>query len=159
MSLLPEHLFQSILGRRLAKRYELRTLRPTDLKRFAEDVERYYYNVQYRSCHIELVIAERDGGKRPVFALVASKGASRKTTIHVLATGKVSSLQPQEYLRFLATGLLATQYYGLHTDASRICVNKISPQLQGYFESLGYSISKRKGLLYAVREINSTKQH
>lgn len=159
MSLLPSHPTNSILGRQLAKRYELRMLRPIDLKRFSGDVERYYYNVQRRTCHIELVVAEREGAKRPVFALVASKGASRKATIHVLATGKVFSLQPREYLRFLAVGLLATQYYGLQTDASRICVNKISPQLKGYFESLGYTISKRKELLYAVRDINSPKHH
>lgn len=159
MSLLPSTFSQLILGRRLSKLFELRSMRSSDCRYFYEDVERFYYSVQRRSCHIEMVVAAKEGTRKPVFALVASKAASRKATIHVQATGKALSLQPDEYLRMLAAGLLAVQFYGLQTGATRVRVNKISPQLAGFFQALGYRLETRKRLLYAVRDIEAPTTH
>lgn len=159
MSLLPDSMLQVVLGRRLCKAFELRPMRASDCKHFHEDVERFFYAVQRRTCHLEMVMAAKEGTRKPVFALVASKAASRKATIHVQATGKAPSLQPDEYLRMLAASLLAVQFYGLQTGATRLRVNKIAPPLVGFFEALGYQVQTRKRLLYAVRDIEAPTTH
>ena len=156
---LPVHLVRSILGRRLCQAFALRPMRASDCRHFLDDVEKFFYGVRLRTCQLSLTIAAKEGARKPVLALVSAKGASRKTTIIVHATGKSEALAPDEYLRMLAVALLEVQTYGMQTGAKRVRVNKIPPQLVGFFEKLGYRIETKKRLLYAVREFDAPTTH
>lgn len=57
MSLLPSTFSQLILGRGIPKLLELRSMRPSDCRHLYADVERFYDSVQWRSCHVEMVVA------------------------------------------------------------------------------------------------------
>jgi hypothetical protein len=110
-------------------------------------------------------VPHRDGGRGEGGGAQASvrpggKQSGKQKGNHPRSSDRQAlSLQPDEYLRMLAAGLLAVQFYGLQTGATRIRVNKIPPQLAGFFQALGYRLETRKRLLYAVRDTEAPTTH